>query len=145
MPSTYSEEVKFSEFGVRMAIIDAKGKILHQNNCTPEMLGGFLPAVGDHITTLWDPLKPEPADHYRVAARYYVGELMGDNCWWLLLEETKPTDLDRKLFALHRKESAKSRSDRGEVSALVELRRIHRPRKGTTRKPGPNPKAGSQP
>ncbi len=120
----YSEKIEFSQYGIRMAVVAPNGHVTHLDNWEPEVFGGTLPSVGDFFTTLWDPKKPEPAESYQVIERHWIGELMGDNCWWLLLKTVEPSATHRRLFEVARKQSAMTRSLGGSTYAdLVELRK----------------------
>lgn len=108
----YSEKIEFSKHGIRMAVMAPNGRVAHLDNWELDMFGGALPAVGDHITTLWDPERPEPAESYVVIERHWIGELMGDNCWWLLLKAVEPSPAHRRLFKVARDQSSKTRARR---------------------------------
>lgn len=135
----YSEKIEFSEHGIRLVVLSADGEVSHLDNWELEMFGGTLPAAGDHITTLWDPERPEPAESYLVLERHWIGELKGDNCWWLLLKEVEPTSTHRLLFDVAREQSARTRRFSGSSYAdLLEVRKLleqanPRPRKRPTR------------
>lgn len=123
----YSEKIRFSEHGVRMAVMAPNGRVVHHDNWELDMFGGALPAVGDHITTLWDPQRPEPAESYIVIERHWIGELMGDNCWWLLLKAVEPSPAHRRLFKVARDQSSNTRAKRRrerEYSPKEEFRKI---------------------
>lgn len=128
----YSEKIEFAKYGIRMAVLEKDGRLVHHDNWDLDMFGGVLPDVGDHITTLWDPERPDPAESYLVRERHWVGELMGDNCWWLLLEEVTPSGLHRQLFELARHQSAETRRILGGSyhEDLAEIRREIEKRKG---------------
>lgn len=131
----YSEKIEFSEFGIRMAVIDDSGRVTHRDNYELEIFGGVLPAVGDYITTLWDPERPDPAESYLVIERQWIGELEGDNCWWLLLKETEPTLTQRHLFEVARQQSVATRGLSGATYAdLVEVRKALEKKKQKTSK-----------
>lgn len=106
----YSEKIEFSQHGMRMAVLHPNGRVTHLDNWELDMFGGVLPVAGDHVTTLWDPERPEPAESYIVVERHWIGELKGDNCWWLLLQPVEPTPAHRRLFKVARDQSSKTRA-----------------------------------
>lgn len=98
----YSETITFSKDGFRTAVLGDDGAVTHLDNADLSIFGGVCPNVGDRITTLWDPDREDDAESYEVLARHWIGELKGDNCWWLLLKEIVPTDVERRLFKVAR-------------------------------------------
>lgn len=133
----YSERIEMAAFGIRMAVLEKNGRVTHFDNWPPDALGGYLPAVGDALTTLWDKRRPDPIEHFVVIRRYYIGEFKGQDCWWLLLEARSPDETDLKLFKLARRENAKMKSMRPAAQdSLTELRKLIDLRK---RHPGKTP------
>jgi hypothetical protein len=94
---------------VRLAVLGDDGVVVEEDRRSLDMFGGVLPSVGDHIATLWPVKDPDPNEHYRVIARYYVGEFAGDTCRWLLLAPELSTDRDEGVFEVARKASADTR------------------------------------
>ena len=128
----YSEKIEFSKHGIRMAVMAPNGRVTHLDNWELDMFGGSLPSVGDHITTLWDPDRPEPAESYLVIERHWIGELKGDNCWWLLLQPAVPSPTHRRLFKVARDQSSETRARRwrqrrqpqADLRKLIEARQV---------------------
>jgi hypothetical protein len=135
----YAETIEFSDDGIRLAIVDATGAVTHFDNWRPETFGGTLPVVGDYVTTLWESEDPESTEHYQVVGRYFIGEFKGDNCWWLLMRETEPTEAERQLFEVAREQSKETRRIQASVSdaSYAELRKMAEAKMKAKPKPAP--------
>jgi hypothetical protein len=153
-----TDKIEFSTWGVRLATIKEDGRVVEDDWRTLDMFGGVLPAVGDHIATLWPLQDPDAEEHFTVVARYYIGEFAGDTCWWLLLAPEPIAARDEQMFALARGASIETRKQmmesrkralataRALQESAKEKRRQEReeerasrpkpPRKRPTRKPG---------
>ena len=118
----YSETIIFSEDGFRTAVLADDGTVAHLDSTNLSIFGGVCPNVGDRITTLWDSDREDDAESYEVIARHWIGELKGDNCWWLLLKEIAPTDVERRLFKVARAVSKSRHPVLKTYADLVDLR-----------------------
>lgn len=106
------ETIRFSELGVRLAVLQPNGKVVHGDTYSPQMLGGAVPVPGDRISTLWWRDDPDNVDSFEVISRHYIGEFDGDNCWWLLVRPITPDKVDKALFRLARADGARTRKFR---------------------------------
>lgn len=103
------EAVRFSADGIRIAVVGEDGVLEDFDHWDLQMFGGVMPSVGDHFVTLWPGHTEDAQEHFRVLARYYVGEFAGDNCWWLLVAPEPMSARETELFALARAASVDTR------------------------------------
>lgn len=115
------ETIEFSSFGIRLALLNGEdGRLTEYGRYDLSMLGNELPDVGDTFSMLWPKGDPGCNETYEVVARYYVGEFNGDNCWWLIMKERKPTKIDLAVYKLSRHASAETRRIKRARQAQIE-------------------------